>query len=133
MRSIFDDLQMTLAGKSQNALHVARLATEVNRNDGFGLGSERCRQVVGSHIQGVRLAVDEDGFRSEIKDHLRGRPESHRRENHLVPPLDSNRRQREVKSRGSGINRHSMTATDELAKASFKLLDLRSGRQRAGL
>src|SRR5205809_2301649 len=119
--------------KWKNAVHVARLATEVNRNDGFGLGSERCRQVVGSHIQGIGLAVDKNGFRAEIKHHLRGCRESHRRENHLIPLLDSNRRQREVESRGSRIDRYGMTATDELAKASFKLLDLRSGRQPAGL
>src|SRR5437773_3062826 len=119
--------------KWKNAVHVARLATEVNRNDGFGLGSERCRQVVGSHIQGIGLAVDKNGFRAEIKHHLRGCRESHRRHDDLVFRSDANRLERQMKRRGSRIDRYSMTATDELAKASFKLLDLRSGGQPAGL
>src|SRR5438093_12328969 len=113
--------------KSKNAVHVARLATEVNRNDGFGLGSERCRQVVGSHIQGIGLAVDKNGFRAEIKHHLRGCRESHRRENHLIPLLDSDRRQREVKSRGSRIDRYSMAATDEVSESALEFSNLFAG------
>src|SRR5439155_16818847 len=113
--------------KSKNAVQVARLATEVNRNDGFGLGSERCRQVVGSHIQGIGLAVDKNGFRAEIKHHLRGCRESHRRHDDLVFRSDANRLERQMKRRGTRIDSHGMAATDEVSESALEFSNLFAG------
>ena len=133
MCRILDNSQVVFFGNAQDLVHIAWLASHMNRNDRLGFWRNCGFEPSWIEIESVALAVHKHRFGFEVENDLRRRGKRHGRNDDLVTFFNSDGVQRQMKRRGSGIHRHRMLAPHIPGEILFEALDLGTGRKPSGL
>ena len=91
-------MKMIHAGYSQDRSHIAGLAEQVNNNDCLGITGNRFFYFTGIDIIGSRIYIHQHRSQSQQSDHLGSRHIGKCRNNHLIPRLQLQRHQSDLKS-----------------------------------
>ena len=71
-------------GNGIEAIHIARQAGKMGRNNGARVGGDGGFDPVAIDISGRETAIDKHGFGVRFLDHVSHREKCHRRSNHFV-------------------------------------------------
>ena len=129
MSSVFDDRQLVLPGYLENCVHLARMAVQVNRKDGFDRRVDTYRRfkLFRVDVQGVLLYVDQHRLRPDVLDDMDAGGERHRCADHLVARADAQRREGNMKSRGAGVQGQGRRRADEGLEVGLETFHARPG------
>ena len=81
---ILDNSQVVFSCNAQDLVHIAWLASHMNRNNRLGFGRNGGFESRWVEIESVGLAVHKHRFRFEVENDLRRRGKSHGRDDDLI-------------------------------------------------
>src|SRR5262249_35234921 len=83
------DPEIVKPREAMKLLHIARLAAQVNGNDGLAAAGDSAGRVFGIDIHGQRIDVHEHRPRARVNDSFRGRREGGGRKENFIARADS--------------------------------------------
>ena len=132
MGAILDHMEPVAAGDVRNGVHGAGPAGEVHRDDGPGFFGYFPFRILGVHVHGFTLAVDQDRPAAGVDNGIGRGGEGQSRDDDLVAGLDADGQHGQVQGRRARVERHGKTASRKIPEHFFETMYFWSGADPAG-
>jgi hypothetical protein len=124
LRRVFDQWQLVATRDLRQLLHFRRLPVEVNREYRSGPRRYCCLNEAGIEIVRVRIDIDENGFRSDVRDRTGGSDESVCGCNYFITGPDAQRKECQVHCRGARSHGDGAFGPDKGSEGLFEVRNL---------
>ncbi len=123
---VLDEEKAVASGQRFQAVHLARVAVQMDGHDGLGARIDPRRHGGGVQVERIGLDVSEDGGGSDVHQDVGRRDEAQRRGNHLVARTHPQTDQRQMEGRDARIDRQHVRGAQQVAELGFQPVRPRS-------